>query len=113
VSLDGEITQLIQFGNIVPTGLETSGKRVYMGEAGPIPHLPQNGKVVTFRPGDAIAEDVASGAPPITDVEFGRCTPSPKECGRCPTSPRTRERRRHTTRGDYCGSTPTAPSPPW
>ena len=38
---------------------------------GPIPHLPPNGKVVTFRPGDAIAEDVASGAPLITDVEFG------------------------------------------
>jgi hypothetical protein len=71
VSLDGEITQLIQFGNIVPTGLETSGKRVYLGEAGPIPHLPQNGKVVSFRPGDAIAQDVASGAPLITDVEFG------------------------------------------
>ena len=42
-----------------------------MGEAGPIPHLPQNGKVVTFLPGDRTAEDVASGAPLITDVEFG------------------------------------------
>jgi hypothetical protein len=71
VSLDGDITEVIQFGNIVPTGLETSGKRVYMGEAGAVPHLPQNGKVVTFRPGDTTAQVVASGAPLITDVEFG------------------------------------------
>jgi len=33
------------FGNIVPTGLAVSGNRVYMAEAGPIPHLPPDGKV--------------------------------------------------------------------
>ena len=33
---------------IVPTGLEVSGSAVYMAEAGSIPHLPQNGKVVSF-----------------------------------------------------------------
>jgi sugar lactone lactonase YvrE len=46
VTLDGEVTELIQFDNIVPTGLAVRGNTVYMAEAGPVPHLPQNGKVV-------------------------------------------------------------------
>jgi hypothetical protein len=71
VGTDGQITQLIQFGNIVPTGLETAGARIYTAEAGPFPHLPQNGKIVTFRPGAQSAHQVASGAPLLTDVEFG------------------------------------------
>src|SRR6266567_3861023 len=45
VTLDGEITVLIAFHNIVPTGLEVRGNTVYMAEAGPKPHRPQAGKV--------------------------------------------------------------------
>jgi hypothetical protein len=71
VTLDGEITVLIAFGNIVPTGLEVRGNTVYMTEAGPDPHLPQNGKVVSFRPKSPTATEVASGAPFLLDVEFG------------------------------------------
>jgi hypothetical protein len=71
VSRTGDISQLAQFGNIVPTGLEVHGKRIYMGEAGPVPHLPETGKVVKFTP-KTTATDVASGAPLIVDVEFGR-----------------------------------------
>ena len=48
VGLDGRITQLIQFGDIVPTGLALRGNTIYVAEAGPIPHLPQNGKIVSF-----------------------------------------------------------------
>ena len=48
VTLDGEITELIAFDNIVPTGLAVSDDTVYMTEAGPVPHLPQDGKVVSF-----------------------------------------------------------------
>ena len=51
VSLDGVITEVMTFGNIVPTGLETSGDKVYVGQAGPVPHLPADGRVVAFRPG--------------------------------------------------------------
>jgi hypothetical protein len=69
VTRDGEISELIAFGNIVPTGLEVHGRTIYMGQAGPIPHLPQNGKVVRFTPRSA-ATEVASGAPLIVDVEF-------------------------------------------
>src|SRR5512133_2411342 len=72
VTLDGEITVLIAFGNIVPTGLEVRGNTVYMAEAGPVPHLPQNGKVVSFGPKSPTATEVASGARLLVDVEFGR-----------------------------------------
>jgi hypothetical protein len=70
VTRGGDISQLIAFGNIVPTGLEVQGRTIYMGQAGPIPHLPQDGKVVRFTPTSA-ATEVASGAPLIVDVEFG------------------------------------------
>src|SRR4030095_11500577 len=71
VTLDGEIAVLIQFDNIVPTGLEVRGNRVYMAEAGPVPHLPRNGKVVSFDPRLPTATEVATGAPLLVDVEFG------------------------------------------
>ena len=70
VSRGGHISQRIAFGNIVPTGLEVHGKSIYMGQAGPIPHLPQDGKVVTFTRRSA-ATEVASGASLIVDVELG------------------------------------------
>jgi hypothetical protein len=72
VTLDGEVTELIAFDNIVPTGLEVWGNSLYMAEAGPVPHLPDNGKVVVFGPTSLTATDVASGAPLLVDVEFGR-----------------------------------------
>jgi hypothetical protein len=71
VTLDGKVTELIAFGNIVPTGLAVRGKTIYMAEAGPVPHLPENGKVVSFGPKSATATEVASGSPLLVDVEFG------------------------------------------
>lgn len=72
VTLAGEVSEFIAFGNIVPTGLDVSGNTVYMAEAGPVPHLPADGKVVSFSPGSSTATEVASGAPLVVDVEFGR-----------------------------------------
>jgi hypothetical protein len=71
VTLNGEISVLIDFGNIVPTGLEVRGNTVYMAEAGPDPHLPQDGKVVSFGPRSPTPTEVASGTPFLLDVEFG------------------------------------------
>src|SRR5438094_894074 len=70
VTLDGEISVLIDFGNIVPTGLEVRGNTVYMAEAGPDPHVPQDGKVVSFGPRSPTPTEVASGTPFLLDVEF-------------------------------------------
>jgi hypothetical protein len=72
VRLDGSVTQMIGFGDIVPTGLAVSGNTIYMAEAGPVPHLPQSGKIVSFTPGSSTATDVASGARLAVDVEIGR-----------------------------------------
>jgi sugar lactone lactonase YvrE len=72
VTLDGHVSELIAFGNIVPTGLAVRGDTVYMAEAGPVPHLPQDGKVVSFGPKSHSATEVASGARLLVDVEFGR-----------------------------------------
>ena len=71
VTRDGQITVLRAFGNIVPTGLEVRGRTIYMAEAGPVPHLPKNGKVVAFRPTSAAVRDVAAGGRLLVDVEFG------------------------------------------
>ena len=72
VTLDGTITQLIGFGDVVPTGLATSGNTIYLAEAGPVPHEPQTGKIVSFKTGSPTATDVASGARLAVDVEMGR-----------------------------------------
>jgi len=77
VTLDGEITQVIAFDDIVPTGLAVRGDTIYMGEAGPIPHLPETSKVMSFTLESSTATEVASGAGLdhiglLVDVEFGR-----------------------------------------
>jgi hypothetical protein len=72
VTRDGQISVLRTFGNIVPTGLEVRGRTIYMAEAGPVPHLPENGKVVAFRSGSTTVREVASGSPLLVDVELGR-----------------------------------------
>jgi sugar lactone lactonase YvrE len=72
VSLNGGISEVITFSDIVPTGLALRGQTVYLAQAGPVPHLPENGKVVKFTTRSHTATDVASGAPLLVDVEFGR-----------------------------------------
>jgi len=72
VTRDGEITELIAFGNTVPTGLAVSGNTVYVAQAGPVPHLPEDGRVVAVASKAATATEIASGARLVVDVEFGR-----------------------------------------
>ena len=76
VNPEGEITELIAFDNVVPTGLALRGNTVYVGQAGPIPHLPETSKVVSFHFKSPTARQVASGAGLsdiglLVDVEFG------------------------------------------
>jgi sugar lactone lactonase YvrE len=72
VELDGSISQLIQFGDIVPTGLALRGNTIYVAQAGPLPHLPEDGKIVSFKEKFPTAAQVAAGAPLLVDVEVGR-----------------------------------------
>ncbi|MGH2679114.1 MAG: ScyD/ScyE family protein [Actinomycetota bacterium] len=71
VSLDGTVTEEIVFGNIVPTGLEIRDGTVFMAQAGPVPHLPRNGRIVKFRASSNTASEVARGGRLLVDVEFG------------------------------------------
>lgn len=72
VTLDGEITLVKQFNNVVPTGQALKGNEVYLTQAGPVPHRPENGKVVSYSTNSPSVTTVASGAPLMVDVEFGR-----------------------------------------
>jgi hypothetical protein len=99
VTLDGEVSEVIAFGNIVPTGLAVSGPTVYMAEAGPVPHRPEDGKVVAFEPTSPSATEVAARA---------RCMPSRR--GTLRPMPR-RGLRRCRTPGRSSGSTRTARLP--
>ena len=73
VSSTGEITQRMQFPNIVPTGLAVTRGTVFLAQAGPIPHNPADGKVVSFplNPAGPNAHLVASGYSLLVDVEPG------------------------------------------
>ena len=72
VDLDGTVQPVKAFGNIVPTGLETVGSAVLMTAAGPIPHLPADGKVMAFWPRSKATIELARGASMLVDVEHGR-----------------------------------------
>jgi hypothetical protein len=72
VSLDGEVSEVKAFGNVVPTGLEVSRGTVYMAQAGPIPYRPRDGKVLALAPKSGAVTEVASGASFLVDVESGR-----------------------------------------
>jgi len=71
--LAGDVTQVAQFGNIVPTGMQADGSKVFIAEAGPIPHDPATGKVVTLNPKHGSARDIASGYSLVIDVEAASC----------------------------------------
>jgi hypothetical protein len=75
ISEDGDdIEELVQFENVVPTGIEVDRKKIYIAQAGPVPHEPEDGRVVSLDYRDDFdEEEVASGAPLLVDVEFGKC----------------------------------------
>lgn len=72
VSQDGDISEFKTFGNVVPTGMDVSGKTVYLALTGPAPHDPEDGQIVSFDPKSEDAYLEASGARLLLDVAFGR-----------------------------------------
>lgn len=71
-TLDGEISDFMTFPNTVPTGLAVGGNTIYMAETGPAPHLPEDGRVLSFESGSQETPVVAAGAPLLVDVALGR-----------------------------------------
>lgn len=77
VSQRGDITPFAVLGNVAPTGLEAAGNTVYVAQAGPIPHLGQDAKVVAIKSPSGRATEVAAGRTGeevglTVDVESGR-----------------------------------------
>jgi hypothetical protein len=75
VTLGGEVTEVMAFEDVVPTGLAVRGNTIYFTQAGPIPHLPADAKLMALSPKPAIAAEIASAAGLdvglFVDVEFG------------------------------------------
>ena len=69
VALDGQVRTVLQLGNVVPLGLDVVDRTVYLALAGPVPHLPEDGQVVSFHVRSADPELVASGGRLLVDVE--------------------------------------------
>ena len=72
VTLDGEITVLIAFDNIVPTGLEVRAIRCTWPRPAPSPTCPRTARLCRSGRRSPTATEVASGARLLVDVEFGR-----------------------------------------
>jgi hypothetical protein len=70
VSRQGSIHEVATFGNVVPTGLESIGGIAFVTQMGPIPHTPEDGKILAGGLGWGPFE-VASGASMLIDVEWG------------------------------------------
>ncbi len=74
VGLDGQITELLQFGDVVPTGMARWGADFYMSQSGPLlPGDPATeiGQVVAFNMKTLNPVEVVSGISLPIDVEFG------------------------------------------
>jgi sugar lactone lactonase YvrE len=70
VTLDGRISELVTFPDIVPTGTDIWENTIYVAQAGPIPHDPSTGKVLALPPPHFTPKEVASGLRLLVDVEF-------------------------------------------
>jgi hypothetical protein len=70
VGRNGSIKEIATFENVVPTGLEVTKHRVFITQLGPIPHEPEDGKVLALHRRSDPTE-IASGASMLIDVERG------------------------------------------
>ncbi len=70
VGQDGAINEVATFGNEVPVGLETTEGQFFLTQLGPIPHLPEDGKILSVQKGGK-PNALGSGASMLIDVEEG------------------------------------------
>ena len=69
VSRDGTITELIAFGDLVPTGLDVSGNRIYLAEAGPYLTCLKTARSSRSSPDRRTSRGCCLGCSPAVDVE--------------------------------------------
>ena len=72
VEPDGTVREFYVGIDIIPTGLETWGHDVLIAQAGVVPHLPEDGKVVAVDAKNGESTELSAGARLAVDVEFGR-----------------------------------------
>jgi hypothetical protein len=68
VTTSGDVSEVETFGDIVPTGIASWRGHVYMTEAGPVPHLAENGRVVRLDVRAHTSTEIARGAPLAIDT---------------------------------------------
>ncbi len=68
VSMDGTVSVAQDFANVAPTGLDIWGNRVFMAQAGPVPHVPSDGRVIRLDLVSGTSRPVAQGARLAVDV---------------------------------------------
>ncbi|MFH8248794.1 ScyD/ScyE family protein [Microbacterium sp. B2969] len=71
--LDGSVREVAQYANIVPTGLQLDGSKLYVAEAGPVPYNPADGRVVAVNVNNPVERTVAVGYSLVVDVEAASC----------------------------------------
>ncbi|HTE28632.1 ScyD/ScyE family protein [Flavitalea sp.] len=75
VKLDGNISEVVAFADVVPTGLAVRDNAIYLTQAGPIPHEPEQAKLISLSPKAPTPRELASAAGLevglFVDVEFG------------------------------------------
>jgi hypothetical protein len=70
VTRTGQISIVVAFPNIVPTGMDLRGDTVVLAQTGPDPHLPEDGKILAFDPRSPQPREVASGGRLLLDVRY-------------------------------------------
>lgn len=74
-TLEGKISEIVAFGDVVPTGLAIRDNTIYLTQAGPIPHLPAQAKLISLSSKPPTVRELASAAGLevglFVDVEFG------------------------------------------
>ncbi len=72
VALDGEVTEVIAWGNTVPTGLALGEDgTLYVAEIGPVPHTPEEGRIIAVDVEAGESEVLASGISYLIGLAFG------------------------------------------
>lgn len=70
ITRNGSINEIATFENVVPTGLEVAHGKIFITQAGPNPHNPEDGKILALPRGSDPVE-LAGGASMLIDVERG------------------------------------------